>query len=185
MLKVKIGDSENSFDVLAHMRNELADPTPMLNDMGEYLVGSTQERFRTSTAPDGSRWAPNSQATYLNLLGDKHETKGGKLNSKGINRVMSKKPLIGEGGFGGGLAGSIHYQVSGNLLLVGTPMIYAAAQHYGATITPKNKTTLRFMVGGAEVFVKSVTLPSRQFLGISGADSDELANIAQDHMLPK
>ena len=59
-------------DVLNQVEGTLDNPNPMLADMGEYLTSSTQERFRTSTAPDGSIWQANTQTTYLKILGKSH-----------------------------------------------------------------------------------------------------------------
>ena len=32
--------------------------TPILNEIGDYLVSETTQRFKDSSAPDGSQWAP-------------------------------------------------------------------------------------------------------------------------------
>ena len=44
-------------------------PRPVLEQIGELLVDSTRQRFATSTAPDGSRWAENSDTAILQYLG--------------------------------------------------------------------------------------------------------------------
>ncbi len=49
-----------------------------LTAIGELLAESTRQRFAAGTAPDGSRWAPNAESTYLGLLGKKGGTKTGK-----------------------------------------------------------------------------------------------------------
>ncbi len=162
------------------IQQTLDNPNPMLADMGEFLTSSTQDRFRTSTAPDGSRWLSNSEATYLGILGSKHTDDEGRLNNKGINRVASKRPLVGEGH----LMQSIHYQISGDLLLVGSNLIYAAVPQFGATIKPKNGKTLSWKMGGQSIFAKQVKIPQREYLGISVSDESELYSIAEDHLLP-
>lgn len=166
-------------DVLNNIENTLEHPEIMYADMGEYLVSSTQQRFRTSTAPDGTKWLPNSQSSYLGILGDHHSNKDGSLNTKGSNRVMSKRPLIGNGT----LMQDIHYQMSGDLLLVGTNLIYAATHQFGATIKAKNGKSLSWKVGDRSIFVKQVIIPAREYLGISIADETELYAIVEDHLI--
>ena len=167
-------------NVLGRVEAVLQSPSAMYKDMGEYLVSTNQNRFKTSTAPDGSKWQANSQTTYMNILGQGHTKKDGTLSKKGINRVMSKRPLVGQGI----LMQDIHYQVSGNLLLVGSNMEYAATHQFGATIKPKNKKMLSWKIGNVSVFAKKVVIPARPFLGISVADKTELTNIVENHILP-
>ena len=155
-------------NVLGRVEAVLQSPSAMYKDMGEYLEQTTKQRFGNSTAPDGKKWQPKSQATYLDLLGEKDTKKEGTLSKKGINRVMSKKPLV----LSGTLRDQIHYQISGDLLLVGSSMIYAATQHFGAKKGSFGK--------GAPWG----DIPAREFLGISVADEAELTNIVEDHILP-
>lgn len=168
-----------ALNLIDHVESTLNHPNVLLADLGEYAVQSTQERFRTSTAPDGSKWQANSESTYLGILGDKHSDAEGRLNSKGINRVASKRPLYGQGT----LMDSIHYQVSGDLVLVGSNLIYAATHQFGATIKPKNGKTLSWKIGGQSVFAKKVNIPARAYLGISLADEAEMYAIVEDHLL--
>lgn len=171
--------SDVVINVLDRTEATLENPNAMYQDMGEYLVPAIQDRFKTSTAPDGSKWQPNSEMTYLNILGKQHTNKDGTLNRKGINRVMSKRVLVGDGT----LMNSVHYQVSGNLLLVGSNLIYAAIHQFGGTIKPKNKKSLSWKIGDVSIFAKKVVIPKREWLGISIADEVELMNIVEDHIL--
>ena len=179
MLKFNL-QSSIIIDVLGRIEDVLLKPEAMYKDMGEYQVQSTQQNFRDSKAPDGSKWLPNSETTYMSILGSQHQNKDGTLNRKGINRVQSKKPLVGRGL----LRDQIHYQISGDLLLVGSNLIYAAVQQFGATIKPKNKKTLSWKIGNVSVFAKKVVIPAREYLGISVQDETELQNIVADHILP-
>lgn len=179
MLKFNL-QSSFIIDVLGRIEDVLLKPEAMYKDMGEYQVQSTQQNFRDSKAPDGSKWLPNSETTYMSILGSQHQNKDGTLNRKGINRVQSKKPLVGRGL----LRDQIHYQISGDLLLVGSNLIYAAVHQFGATIKPKNKKTLSWKIGNVSVFAKKVVIPAREYLGISVQDETELQNIVADHILP-
>jgi Phage virion morphogenesis family. len=87
-------------------------PRPVLEQIGELLVDSTKQRFATSTAPDGTRWAENSDVTLLRYLGQFKGSyrKDGGLTQKGAARLGSKKPLIGETGM---LSSQIFSKVEG------------------------------------------------------------------------
>jgi len=43
------------------------------------MIKTAEQRFVASTAPDGSRWAPNSPATIMHYL----RAKGGAFNKRG------------------------------------------------------------------------------------------------------
>jgi len=102
-----------------------------LRAIGENLVESTKRRFETSTGPDGEPWAPNTQTTYEMYLGafKSSTTKKGRLSKAGASRAAGKKPLIGETQ---SLMSEIVYLVSGDELIVGSPMEYATTHQFGA-----------------------------------------------------
>jgi phage virion morphogenesis protein len=132
---------------------------PALREIGEALAESTRRRFATSTAPDGSRWAPNAQTTYLGMLGSKDTGKDGRLNKRGSTKVMNKKPLVASGL----LADSITWQLTDNGVEIGTNRIYAGTHQFGAS-RGQYGTTSR----GAPIPWGNI--PARPFLGLSAAD---------------
>lgn len=77
----------------------------------------------------------------------------------------------------GGLRDSIHHVLEGDAVAIGSDKIYAAIQHFGGTIVPKEASHLVFKIGGFFVSAKKVTLPARPYLGLSSA------NIAEIHRL--
>ena len=83
-----------------------------LKTIGEDLKESTIERFKTSTAPDGTAWLLNS--VLSTLIDDKKK---------------GDKPLIDSGI----LMRTINYQIYGDTLAIGSPMEYAAMQNFGGT----------------------------------------------------
>lgn len=108
MIQIEIDDS----DVLAALNGLLAagkDLTPAYQDIGEYLVQSTKNRFAAGEAPDGTPWAPLSPVT--------------------VARKGHSRPLIGESRR---LGTEISYLVLGDGVEVGSPMEYAATQQLGA-----------------------------------------------------
>lgn len=175
MFKIEVSDPgiNQAFDRLFRSAQK---PRPALEQIGELLVDSTKQRFSKSVGPDGQRWAPNTQTTILRYLGSYKGAFGkrGGLTKKGAQRAGSKRPLIGETG---SLSSLIHYEVDGSgSLLVGSSMIYAPVQQFGA-----RKREFQGKAPWGDI-------PARPFLGISDQDrSDILATLSEyltDSFLP-
>lgn len=110
-----------------------ADPGPLFRAIGEALVVQVKRTFETGTDPWGRRWLPNSPVTIAAMLARRKgnfRKRDGKLSAKGVERVIAKRPLIGESHQ---LSTRIHYAVEGNTLTVGSPMVQAAMQQFGGT----------------------------------------------------
>lgn len=187
MIKIDVTDSG-----VSKALSRLADINlhPALVQIGDILVDSTKQRFATSTAPDGTRWASNSQVTILQYLrvksgkyegkqrvgtkagflyqkDDKHKRKG-KLAAKGIEAVMGKRPLIGHEG---DLARQIYPRVEGNdTLYIGSTVPYAATQQFGAK---------RHQFQGKAPWGD---IPARPFLGLSNSDRSTILDIISDFL---
>lgn len=174
-------DDTRVLAVLDRIAAGVSDPAPLLKAWGEDLAESTKQRFASSTAPDGSAWATNSQATfdaYLSKLsgttskeGKRSGTKKGFLNkegrlaTKGIAAVTGKKPLIG---LGKSLSTTIYYRVEGDTLYVGSPQVYAAMQQFGGS-----KSKFPNLWGD---------IPARPFLGLSDQDVAMIESTAADYL---
>lgn len=150
------------------------DLRPVLLSIGETLSESTKERFRTGTAPDGTPWAPNSEVTELrNLRRSKGSLrKDGGLTAKGAQRLAAKRPLIGESK---SLSTLIGYQVDGDSVLIGSPMIYAGTHQFGA----RKGQFGRNRRGGP---IPWGDIPARPFLGVSDADRDEVVQLLIEYV---
>ncbi|SMF94310.1 phage virion morphogenesis (putative tail completion) protein [Methylomagnum ishizawai] len=172
LIAVKIDDRRVQ-EVLKRMETALANPRPMLAEIGEDLAASTKQRFDTGTAPDGQPWAPNSATTMARFLDRKElKTKKGKLNARGKRLEAGKKPLIGRSKQ---LAHTITYLLRGNTLLVGSPMIYAATQQFGAEEGAFGADKRGHPIPWGDI-------PARPFLGISDSDSRSILEIARRYM---
>lgn len=137
-----------------------------LTAIGELLAESTRQRFAAGAAPDGSRWAPNAESTYLGLLGKGDgRKKDGKVGARGVNKVMGKKPLVASGQ----LAGSIRHQLlpGGTGVEVGTNR-FADAWDGGAAVHQFGSRDGR--------------IPARPFLGLSDADETGVMAILSRHL---
>lgn len=146
--------------------------------LGEYLQDSTQKRFKTQTAPDGTAWAP-LQPRYAR------------------RKKYAKDKILTLRGY---LRGGIHYQVTGAAEVeVGSNTKYAAIHQLGGNIDQnaqsrkvryrsvagrvlfagkkhKRGVTERWVTRGAY----QVNIPARPFLGISADDDKEIRSIILD-----
>lgn len=121
---------------LAQLAQRVSNLQPVLQDIGEGIVERAQARFQTSTGPDGQRWAPNSAATLMQLIGRVRKSKGsvnkaGDLNAKGLRAVGAKKPLIGETGGSASLRAQIVALADRHSMVVLAKKEYAAIQQFG------------------------------------------------------
>lgn len=110
------------------------DPSKELDAIGRVLKANIQRGFVESHDPYGAAWEPL--------------------------KTRQGKPLVNDGH----LMNSIDYQVDGNSVEVGTDKVQGPLQNFGGTVTAKNGKSLFFMVGKQPVFVKSVTIPAREFI---------------------
>ncbi|WP_345844781.1 phage virion morphogenesis protein [Shewanella algae] len=89
---------------------------PLMNDIGEMLLFSHQERNAKGIAPDDTPWAPLSPATQA--LKPRHKTTPLRLNDILLNQLA--------------------YQADDHSLELGSNMVYAAMQQFGGTTSPKS-----------------------------------------------
>jgi phage gpG-like protein len=153
-------------EVLARLQTllqRMSDPAPALSEIGEALKDSTQYRFDTGTAPDGSRWAPNSEMTLFAYLGARGGfRKGGGLNKKGVALAGNKKPLVASGI----MQDTITWQPGpdGRSIEIGSNRIQAKMLHYGG-------------ITAASSMIPSKIIPARPFLGFSDDDNRTILDI--------
>lgn len=164
--------------VLAAFNQLLAnarDLTPAMRAIGERLTETTKRRFETGTGPDGQRWAPNSRVTY-EALARKRGTfnkRDGKLSAKSTGLLAGKKPLIGESK---ALSTTINYRYTATSVAIGSPMVYAAVQQFGAVQGALGRTRRGGPIPWGDI-------PARPFLGASDQDKSAILEILQNHLL--
>jgi phage virion morphogenesis protein len=108
--------------------------TPALNDLGEYLLRKTRQRFDTSTAPDGTKWAPLTARTIK--AKQRRATTGKPYRTKADPSAILKDTFT--------LRNSITYQVSSNALYVGTNIEYGI---YHQSEEPRTRLPRRAFLG--------------------------------------
>lgn len=70
MIEVEYNDAQVAA-ALAELFETISSPIEAMQDIGEFMVNSTKERFKLGTSPEGTAWAPNSPVT----LARKKETR--------------------------------------------------------------------------------------------------------------
>ena len=128
----------------------LANPLPLMQDLGEYFVDSTTKRFPTGRAPDGSVWRPKSSVT---------------LAAQGARKTnrLDTRPLFGPSG---SLSSTIAYEPFADRVEWGSPMVYSAMQQFGGT-----RSAFPNLWGD---------IPARPFLGISAEDEVAVLDIIDE-----
>ena len=53
-------DNDEAIDYLRALEERVDNMTPVYRDIGEYMIGSTQDRFSDEESPDGEAWEPLS-----------------------------------------------------------------------------------------------------------------------------
>jgi phage virion morphogenesis protein len=124
-------------------------PQEVLAAIGLELHDRTVKRMESGEDPNGIRWE-----TYapLNPLYQSGKTSPDILRESGD------------------LFASIHSEVEGHAILVGTDLIYGAIHQFGGIIRPKNEPQLSFEMGGELFHRGSVTIPARPYLGLGPGD---------------
>lgn len=144
---------------LAELDAHLSDWTPVMEQIGEYLVKSTKERFAKGESPEGAKWAPKSAATLA------------RYGARKSNRV-DRRPLFGPSG---ALSSQIFHEAGPMQVAVGSNLIYAAVQQFGA-----GKGAFGNMANGSPIPWGNI--PARPFLGLSPEDETNILALVVDYL---
>lgn len=112
MITLEINDADIAF-ALSQMAAALSDPSPVMNEIGMFLVASTEERFDETKAPDGSTWARRSETTLA--VYERQKAKFGPVLHKS-----------------GTLRQSIFHSYGPDEVTVGSNVLYSAVMQFGA-----------------------------------------------------
>lgn len=170
---------EDASGRLARLISNMDNRLPFFSRVGDRLMLSIAENFRSETAPDGTPWAPHRPSTIRSRI------RRGQVPLQ----ILSSNTRIGTS-----LRGSINRQVSNDELRIGSPAEYAAIHQLGGTISKPAGS--RWMSGrrfakrsgspeGREVAIPAhtISIPARPFIGISNADREGIVEDAEDWLL--
>lgn len=169
-----------ALEVLQAAADALGSPAPLLRDIGEALLHSTQDRFTSQTDPEGNAWAP---------LSPRYQRRK-KYNA---SKILTRR---------GHLRNTLAIQADDTEVAVGSNRAYAARMHFGGEFEVQARAAHVYFRQGkngdiGRLFVKQnksnfaqavtigahkVSTPGRPFLGVSLADEQELLDIAQNHL---
>ena len=143
---------------LNRLAEGLSDLSEMMQEVAEFLVTSTKDRFAEGKAPDGTPWAPKSQTTL-----DAYAARGDRTDPR---------PLFGPSGL---LSQTIFAETTPDSVRWGSPMIYSAVMQFGA-----EQGAFGNMANGSPI--PWGTIPARPFIGLSEADREGLIAIAEEYL---
>ncbi|WP_436399309.1 phage virion morphogenesis protein [Roseobacter sp. S98] len=145
--------------VFAELESRLSDMTEVFNVLGDLLEDRTEKRFEAGVAPDGTRWAPKSQATI-----DAYVRRG---------QTADPRPLFGPNADTLPLRRSFFRDAGPRRLEIGTNKIQAAVMQYGARKGAFGQTATGRPIPWGDI-------PARPFLGISAEDRDLIIITAEE-----
>lgn len=132
------------------------DPRPAFADMGEYLLRETRRaRFDKESSAEGVPWAQLAPSTVKS----KQLRGTGNRNKKGQARARVRSPATAILKESNTLRDTITYEASSDGLRLGTPQQYGVFHQFGTSKMAK-----------------------REFLGVNGADAQELLGILEDFL---
>lgn len=197
MILIEVDDAHVA-GVLRDLTARLGDLTPVMQTLGEVLAKSTMARFVTSIGPNGTPWQRNTETTYLRYLEQKNGVtleKGenaGRLNAKGVDAAVGKKPLVG---VTKRLSTEIHAEPSADGVAIGSSLVYAAVQQFGAKmgafgrysqVSRRNQYKegdFRKHAGTVQGFpIPWGDIPARPYIGLSTADDDSVLKIMEGYL---
>ena len=151
---IEIDLKEDATARLTRLAELLDDLTPVMDEIGEYMVEATKQRFVEGRGPDGVPWAPKRPATI-------------EAARRNPLRGNDPRPLHGLGSLKGSIAqraGPDHVEIGANRIYAGVMQFGADKGAFGATAT-----------GSA---IPWGDIPARPFLGGDDDDRDAIAAIA-------
>ncbi len=144
-------------EVLGRLAASLTDLRPVMTEIGEAAVETTEQRFRQGVDPEGRPWAPKSPAT---------------LAAYARRGKTAPRPLWGPGD-DVHLAESIFYEAGSDWTEIGTNKIQSAVMQYGAAKGAFGATKRGSQIPWGDI-------PARPYLGISEADRTNIAEIVEE-----
>lgn len=150
---VEIVGSEEVLATFQRLVDASDNTLPAMQDIGEYLIASTKQRFHDMQGPQGEPWAPNSEVTQ-----DVTEERGDRYDPR---------PLFGPTKR---LSSEILAFPTNHAVEVGSALIQAAVMHYGAEQGAFGTTSRGSPIPWGDI-------PARPFIGMSAEDDVQVLEI--------
>lgn len=163
---------------LEEMRKRAIRLGPAMKSVGEYMLREIEEHFRTETDPLGLPWVPLSER---------------RLKEKKHPKILTETTR---------LRGSMTYQANDEMVRIGTNVEYGAIHQFGGEIThPAHTQVIAFKKNGkfmsrkaaskiktsvsvriANIPARTVRIPKRSFLGVTGENRRKILKILERHL---
>lgn len=169
--------NRSGLDFLLGFVDRARNMRPVLAEIGDDMIESTKQRFTTATAPDGSAWAPNSESTMARYSENFARKKNGEFTKANAAKIAGKKPLTQ----GGHLGNRITYQLGDGTVSIGSSMVYAATQQFGAKSGEYGFGIYATRNGSFPIPWGDI--PARPFLGASESDKANIVELIRSHMM--
>lgn len=171
--------NRSGLDYLQGLLERAKDMRPVLGEIGSDMQESAIQRFSTTTAPDGTPWAPNSATTLLNYSQRFARNKNGTMKPAGVRAMGAKKPGTDHGDLANH---SINFQIqSNNEVAIGSTRVYAGTFHYGAKSGEFGFGLYATRNGSFPLPWGDI--PARPFLGASEDDKANVVRLVQSYLL--
>lgn len=144
--------SDDLTRALQQLQRRMADMTPVMQEIGEYLVESTKARFVAGIDPQGIPWAAKSPVTMA-------------ATAAREKKSIDPRPLFGPTGL---LSSQINYEAGPDHAEVGSNLVYAAMMQFGGT-----KAAFPHLWGD---------IPARPFFGLSEVDEANILAIVAESL---
>lgn len=139
---------------LLNLANAMADPTPVLEEIGHTATRAVKQNFKEGGRPQ--KWPVSFRA-----------------------QEQSGQTLLDTGN----LRSSVSYDIRGKEVAVGSNVIYGPIHHFGGVIRAKAAKSLAFtLTNGEFVTKKSVTIPARPWLVLQDSTYKRFNNILRQHL---
>lgn len=169
----------SALDSLRGFIDRASNMQPVLKEIGEDMAESAKRRFETTTAPDGTAWAPNSPVTLARYGANFARKKNGELTKSGAAKLANKKPGTGDTRM---LGTTINYQVKDETAVtIGSPMVYANTFQYGAASGEFGFGVYATRNGSFPIPWGNI--PARPFLGASDEDKANIVRLVYSYLM--
>ncbi len=152
---------------LAHLLAAMGDLTPLMDDIGQYGVTSTIDRFDEGVDPAGVPWIPSARAV----------AEGGKtlIDNAHLRNSMTHKADRDQVAWGT----NIKYARRHNQGFTGTETVGSFKRTKSQVFGQKLREPIEVVIPS---FTRKANTPKRQFLGLSIADVAEIEALTEDYI---
>ncbi len=141
------------------------DLSPVTRVIATHLKSITEEAFAKEQDPaTGKPWAPLSAVTL------RRRAKSGNISAGGAQKLQVSRNLLG----------SILADYDATTASVGTNLVYATTQHYGAKQGQFGRGNYRTRQGSFPIPWGDI--PPRPFFGLNSQHQDEITDTIADHI---